>query len=188
MQEFASILHENPVIAALHQPTALERAVQSKCKMAFLLAGNIGTLENTISILHAHDKRAYVHMDLMDGFGRDRHAIRFICGRAGADGVITTHSQMVRAAKEEGVFVIQRLFLIDTLSLRSGLQSAKQNMPNAVEIMPGIISNISRGICEELPMPVIAGGFICTKDDIIQSLSAGVVGISTSIPELWDME
>ena len=188
MHEFASVLHENPVIAALRQPAALERVLRSKCKMAFLLAGNIETLADTISLLHAHGKRAYVHMDLMDGFGRDRHAIRFICGRAGADGIITTHSQMVRAAKEEGVFVIQRLFLIDTLSLRSGLQSAKRNMPNAVEIMPGIISNISRRVCEELTVPVIAGGFICTKDDIILSLSAGAVGISTGAPELWDME
>ena len=39
----------------------------------------------------------------------------------------------------------------------------------------------------EVRVPIIAGGLIQTKKDIIESLSAGAMAISTTKQELWTL-
>ncbi len=49
-----------------------------------------------------------------------------------------TRHHLVRNAKEEGLFVIQRLFITDTMSVETGKHLLKQSKADAVEVMPGI--------------------------------------------------
>jgi glycerol uptake operon antiterminator len=53
--------------------------------------------------------------------------------------------------------------------------------------MPGIASKIIGRLKDRINVPVIAGGLISTKDDIIDSLSEGAVAVSTSCKDLWNM-
>lgn len=179
-------LNSNPVIAAVKDESLLEVAVASPCGVLFLLAGNICTIEERVARIHACGKQVYIHMDLMEGFGRDRHSLRYIHERIAPDGIITTKSNLVKAAKELGMFAIQRMFLIDNLSFDSGIQSLRQIRPDAVEVMPGIIPQVTKKICAAVSIPVITGGLINEKSDIISSLNAGAVGVSTSKLELWE--
>ncbi len=49
--------------------------------------------------------------------------------------------------------------------------------------MPKVI----RRICEESPIPVIAGGLITEREDIVAALNAGAVSISTTNRKVWFM-
>lgn len=65
-------------------------------------------------------KRIILHLDLFDGIGKDKAGIRFLA-RMGISAIITTKSHLCRFARDEGMIVIQRLFLMDPDSMRTGL-------------------------------------------------------------------
>lgn len=51
--------------------------------------------------------------------------------------------------------------------------------------MPGVMPKVIRQMAETLSVPVIAGGLISDKEDIIAALDAGAASISTTKEELW---
>ena len=54
-----------------------------------------------------------------------------------------------------------------------------------IEILPGVMPSVLSKITSQLEMPVIAGGLISSKEDIITVLNSGVQGVSTGKKELW---
>jgi hypothetical protein len=103
------------------------------------------------------------------------------------DGIISTRSGLIRRAQALGLLTIQRGFLIDSMSMRSLLAQAETNRPDFIEILPGIIPSIIQEIVEKTSVPVIAGGLIRNKQDVLQALRAGVTAVSTTAPDVWDM-
>ncbi len=86
------------------------------------------------------------------------------------------------------MYAIQRIFIIDSLSLKTGVKNILEHRPTAVEVMPGIASKIINKLETKVNnIPIIAGGLIKEKKDVIESLSAGAVAISTTSWELWDL-
>ncbi len=175
----------NPVIAAVNDVTRLDEAIASPCEIIFLLTGDIFNLESIIKKVKENKKSIYVHIDLIDGFSKNLTTLKYINQKTDADGIITTKNSFIRPAKSMGLFTIQRLFMLDSLSLDSGIESIKTIKPNAVEIMPGIMPEIVEKIHHETSIPIITGGLIMNKDDVIQSLKSGAVGISTTKKEIW---
>jgi glycerol uptake operon antiterminator len=57
-----------------------------------------------------------------------------------------------------------------------------------VEIMPGIIPQVIRDFTKNVTTPVIAGGMIATKEDVMAALRAGAICASTGKSPLWDLE
>lgn len=56
--------------------------------------------------------------------------------------------------------------------------------------MPGIsIKAIGKkeNIEREIKMPIISGGLIKTKKDVMDCLSSGAIAVSTSAMELWNL-
>ena len=94
---------------------------------------------------------------------------------------------MTKIAKELDLFTIQRLFIIDNLSLETGITSINSIRPNAMEILPGMMPKIIKQVKNEVKVPVIAGGLINDKEDVIESLKAGALGVSTSKEIIWHM-
>lgn len=184
---FFSVVHENPIIAAVNDEEKIEKAIASPCKAVFLLIGDILNLESMVDILKKNDKSVYVHMDLIEGLSKDIPALRYINRQIEPDGVITTKTSLVKAGREADIFVIQRLFLLDSMALDSGIESIKKIRPNAVEILPGIMPKIVKRIHQETRTPVITGGLIKDKEDVIQSLNSGAVAISSSNEKVWYM-
>ena len=83
---------------------------------------------------------------------------------------------------------IQRIFIVDTLSLTKSIENCKTTKPNAVEIMPGIMPSIIKQLAEEIEFPIIAGGLIQTREDAEIAIRAGASAISTSHYEVWIQE
>lgn len=184
--EFFDRIHENPIIAAVNRVEYLDEAIKSPSEIVFLLTGDIFNIEDMVIKIQKAKKMAFVHVDLIEGFSKDAVALEYIAKRIKPDGIITTKTQIARKAMGFGLFTIQRFFILDSLSLKRGIESMKSFKANAIEILPGINDKITRKIVEETKQQVITGGLIMDKEDVIHSLQAGAIGISTTKIELWD--
>lgn len=60
-------------------------------------------------------------------------------------------------------------------------------MPDAVEILPGLMPKIIKKLCSTVNVPIIAGGLISDKEDVMNALTAGAVAISVTNQRVWFM-
>lgn len=59
-------------------------------------------------------------------------------------------------------------------------------MPSAVEVMPGVASKVIKSLEKEVGLPIIAGGLINTKKEVMEALASGAMAISTTEKKLWE--
>lgn len=185
VQELLDVMVENPVFAAVRSQDMIQKAIQSDVKIVFMLYGSIGELERQCKELNDAGKLCFLHVDLIDGLRPDAVGIRYIAERMKPTGIITTKGACVRMAHDVGMFAIQRVFLLDSAALKSGVQNILSCKPDLVEILPGVSEKALAIAKSQVDVPLIAGGLIHTKDDVIMALRSGAVAVSTSTPELW---
>ena len=158
MKKLEELLIENPVIAAIRNKNDLEKVISSNVLIVFVLYGTIINLKNICEILKAANKIIFVHMDLMEGIKGDYSGLLFIkqCGEP--YGIITTRPNTIKNAKKLGFCVIQRIFVLDSLSLETGIKNIQSVLPDAVEVLPGVANKIIKRIEKSIRIPIIAGG------------------------------
>lgn len=176
---------DNPIIAACRQDRITD-AVESRASLILLMNGTINRLVSPQFQEMSRAKPILVHIDLVKGLSGDREAIQFIRDFVRPAGIVSTKSSTLRAARKEGLPAIQRVFLIDSMSLDLSIESIRENGPLAVELMPGIATEAISEIKEALGIPIIAAGLIRREDQILRALTAGADAISTSTEELWN--
>ena len=123
---------------------------------------------------------------MTEGIAKDSCGVEFLA-KSGADGIISTRSNMLRYAKELGLYTLQRFFIIDAQSVKTSVESARQVSPDFIEIMPGLVTKVITRIKSSVSVPIITGGLIETKHEIMEALSAGAAAVSTSNPVLWSI-
>ena len=156
-------------------------------KMIFLLGGDINYLTSLVKKVRAVDKALLVHIDLMDGIGKDRSGIHLL-KKLGVHGIITTKANLVRSAKEENIWVVQRFFIVDSESLKTAIKVASSVNPTAVEILPAIVPRyIVMEMKRHLNLPIFGGGLLKTAEDAKKALENGMDAISTSRRDLWNI-
>ena len=187
MKTAKELMTESPVIAAVKDDEGLKKAIESDCQVIFLLYGNIMTIGDLVKQVHDAEKICVVHADLVEGLSNRDIAVDGLVKLSHPDGIISTRAGQIRRAQQLGLVTIQRGFLIDSMSMRSLLAQAEANRPDFIEILPGIIPTIIQEIVEKTSIPVIAGGLIRNKQDVMQALRAGVTAVSTTAPDVWDM-
>lgn len=183
--DFYDRISNNPIIAAISSEEQLAKAIESPCELIFILKSDIFNLKMYVDSIRAAGKSPFVHVDLIDGLSKDTLALKYINENICPDGIITTKTGLVKAAKGLGMFVIQRLFILDHLSFETGLSSILAMKPDAVEILPGIMPKITKRFVESSKIPVITGGLIMDKEDVILSLKAGASAISSGCESVW---
>lgn len=187
MQELLKRFQKSPVIPSAHSPESVSRAAQTSAAAIFLLGGSILTLPDMVRIAHENDKKAFVHLDLAEGLGRDDTAVHWCVEHAGADGIISTRPGLLKTASELGAFTIQRLFLMDSTSFEHGKRMLRNTPPDMAEVLPGIAPKAIRQLCEALNKPVIAGGLITEPREIALALQAGAAAVSVGDERLWNI-
>lgn len=180
-------IEANPVIAAVRREEDVDAAVASPVGTVFLLHADIFSLPGLVERFRQAGKDTFVHVDFLEGIGRDAKAIQWLAKVVGPSGILTTKSQHVRTAQENGLFVIQRFFLIDHQSFDLAVRTVRATGPDLVEVMPALMPGIITRFREAVGTPVIAGGLIATKEEIVDILKAGALGASTGNPALWDI-
>ena len=179
-----SELFEHPVIPAARSDADFPKTLKAPGNLVFHLGANIVTVGDRVKEAHAAGKKIFVHLDMATGLGKDRTALEFL-KNLGVDGVITTKNSTVRDANELGLVSVQRFFMIDSQSLTSALDNVRSAKPCMVELLPGVIPSVVARFAKEIKQPVIAGGLIRTKEDIMSVLSSGATAVSTATEALW---
>lgn len=180
-------LVQSQVIPAVKDPALLEKVIHVPSNVVFLLVGNLLTTKGYIRKLQAHGKEVFLHLDLIEGISNDRSVIDFIAKEWKPTGVITTKSHMIKAAKRAGLMSIQRIFIIDHGAMDKGKELAESCNPDAIEILPGIAPRAIDEMTRKVKIPIIAGGLIDHKEEVLIALENGALAASVSNSSLWDI-
>ena len=186
-RKFRIILEDCPVIAAVKDETGLKECLYSESQIIFLLFGDICSVGRYVEIAKSAGKMVFVHMDLINGLGNKEVAVDFIREHTGVDGIISTKPQLVKRAKELGLFGILRIFVIDSMAFGNIEKQCASLVPDVVEILPGLMPKIIKKLCSTVNVPIIAGGLISDKEDVMNALNAGAVAISVTNQRVWFM-
>jgi len=186
-QTLTARLESSPIIAAVRTPGALTRACQTDIGTVFILHASLSDVAVLVGEAKQAGKCVFVHADLVEGMSADASAVRYLRSTTAADGLISTRSGVIRAAKECGFLTIQRFFVVDSQAEEALLRTVSQTHPDCIELMPGILPTVVARLHAKLSQPVIAGGLVETKEQVISLLSAGASGISTSREALWTL-
>ncbi len=128
-----------------------------------------------------------VHIDLITGLASKEIAVDFIKQRTKADGIISTRPGLIKYAARLSLFTVLRFFVIDSLAL-TNIEKQLQNVrPDVVEVLPALMPRIVSKICQMANVPVITGGLVDDKDDVISMLSAGASCVSSTSEEIWQL-
>ncbi|WP_188622643.1 glycerol-3-phosphate responsive antiterminator [Caldalkalibacillus thermarum] len=179
---------QSQVIAAIHKPELIDEAVGSKANIAFLLTGDLLAIKDYVHRLKSAGMSVFIHFDFIEGLSNHKSAIQYAAREWQPDGIITTRNQLIKAAKEEGLLTIQRIFLIDSSALKRGIELVRSCGPDAIEVLPGLMPRVIYELTEELPIPLIAGGLIKHKEEILEALRAGALATSVGDPKLWHLD
>ncbi|MBQ7336953.1 MAG: glycerol-3-phosphate responsive antiterminator [Clostridia bacterium] len=172
------------VIAATRSREEFETALRSEVSIIFDLNPDILTLCEVTKMAHAAKKKLFIHLDLAQGIGKDKCGIAYAKG-LGVDGIISTRVNIIRAAKELGLFTVQRFFIVDSHSVDTSLEALRASRADMIEVMPGIAYKAIAKLCTLTSVPIIAGGLIEQKSEITQAMTHGAAAISTGMQALW---
>lgn len=174
------------IIAGISDDSRLEKALYSKVLAVFLLNANLTKLDEYAKKCKKHNKKLFLHLDLMKGMSSDKEAIKYLAENELCDGIITTHKNLIEYAKSEGLYTVQRIFVLDSGTIKNGIKSLKKVRPDAVEILPGLMTpHFLNQLTVEIDIPFIAGGLIRTRKEVENLFKKGVFAVSTSEDDLW---
>ncbi|WP_394771285.1 glycerol-3-phosphate responsive antiterminator [Lacisediminihabitans sp.] len=181
------VLSLHPVIASIKDEDGLRAVMHAPCPVVFVLFGSVMTIRGIVAALKDAGKTVFVDVDLLDGFSSKPITVDFLKAHTEADGVLSSKSIMVRAAKAAGLLAVHRLFLVDSFSYNNVSKQVKISEPDAIEILPGCMPRVIGWVRNDTDIPLIAGGLVCDKDDVVAALGAGASAIASSNRDVWLM-
>ena len=180
------LLEENPIIAAVKNESELEIALKSEVQVIFVLFGDIIDIKSISEKIDLSNKVGIIHIDLIEGITGREAGIRYLKAETKFKGVISTKPQVVKYAKNYGLLGIQRVFIFDTLSLNNAKKHFVTEC-DAIEVLPGVIPKVIEKLADKAGKPIVAGGLIESKEEVITALNSGATCVSTTRKEIWTM-
>ena len=190
MLEIREVLYENPLIMAIKDGKDLRECLKDEYednRIVFVLFGTIETIPTIVAKLKKKNKIVFVHENLIEGLSSSHFSPSFIKKYTEADGIITLRAQNVYEARKLGLCTVFRFFLLDSLSYENVKDSIKNTSSDFLEVLPGIMPKIVTEISKRTSTPLVAGGLIRDKSDVIDALNAGAIAVSSSNYEVWKM-
>lgn len=184
-KEFREALEDSPIIAAIKDDDGLKKCINSDSRVIFILYGDICSISDIVTTVKSSGKIALVHLDLITGLSAKEIAVDFIKKYTQADGIITTKPNLIKRARELELYTILRLFLIDSMAYENIDRQVKNSKPDLIEVLPALMPKIVSKVCKISSTPVIAGGLVSDKEDIMALLQAGVISISSTNEDIW---
>ena len=180
------LLEENPIIAAVKDIKQLKEALTSQAKVIFVLFGDIININEISDIIGRHNKAGIIHVDLVEGLSNKEVSLKYIKESTSFKGIISTKPQMIKYAKNYGLFAIQRVFVFDTISLGNAKKHFLKEC-DAIEVLPGVVPKVIEELSSVCKIPVVAGGLIDTKEEVMLALRSNATCVSTSKKDIWEM-
>ncbi len=185
-ESIAELLGDNPIIAAVKDDDGLQKVIDSSCNIVFVLYGDLCNIANIVHKIKQAGKYAFVHVDLLEGTSSKEIVVDFVKSTTGADGIISTKTPMIKAANAKGLYTVHRFFLIDSMSFHNISKQVAASNPDCIEVLPGCMPKVLSRVRETVHVPMIAGGLVYDKEDVVTALRAGAVAISSTRPDVWD--
>ncbi len=186
---FEGNLQKSKLIAAIKEPKSIEKAIKYKENLAatILMTGNILNVKNYVEVLQKEKLPVILHVEKIDRLYMDHYGIDFIIDHVQPFAIVTTKSSIINRAKSKGIFVIQRIFLIDTEVYDHLLASVDHIQPDIIEIMPSRAPDYIAKLSKTLPVPIITGGLLTTPNHAKEALQHGAIAVTTSNTKLWKL-
>ena len=185
-QQWLDVLERRHIIAAVRNDDGLNAAEKSPTEVVYLLYGNTLNIAQLLRRLRDNGKLPLVNLDLLAGFSRDSINAEYLAS-CGAAGMISTHGEVLRAARKHGLITVQRTFALDSAAIEGGLRTMSQFLPDAIEILPAIaaprVAPRFRSIYPNLR--IVAGGLISDLKEVESLLASGINAVSVSDPRFW---
>ena len=162
-KEFKEALEDSPVIIAIKDDEGLKKCVESDSQIVFILYGDIITIPTIVSKIKEARKIAMVHIDLITGFSGKEITVDYLKKYTDADGIVTTKPNLIKRAKEVGLYTVLRFFLIDSMAYENIDKQVKNAKPDVIEILPALMPKIVKIVCKthsQLPCPSIFEGYV----------------------------
>lgn len=180
------LLEENPIIAAVKNEGELEIAINSEVQVIFVLFGDILEIKGISEKIDSSNKVGIIHIDLIEGITGRAAGVKYLKEETKFKGVISTKPQVIKHAKAYGLVGIQRVFIFDTISLNNAKKHLGTDC-DAIEVLPGVIPKVIKRLSEKSNKPIVAGGLIESKEEVITALKSGATCVSTTMKEIWTM-
>lgn len=180
------LLKETGIIPAVRKPELLEKALLAHGRIVYLLCGEPENIEEMMQKTLAADKLPIVNIDLLSGLSRDFHALSYLV-RRGARGIISTHGETLRHAQAQGLYVIQRTFLLDSGAMDNICHQMKSSSVDALEVLPAVAAPKLVGRVKSLQSDIalVGGGLISSMREVEDLLGRGLTAVSISDQQLW---
>lgn len=187
-QKFYDLIEANPVIAAVKDMEGMDACcAREEIKVVFILFGDICNINTIVRQVKKAGKLAMVHVDLISGLSSKEVSVNFIKQNTQADGIISTKPALIKRARELSLYTTLRIFLLDSMAFENIEHQMAIARPDLIEILPGLMPKVIRKVCGMVKVPVIAGGLIAEKEDVVSALSAGAISVTTTNPGVWLM-
>jgi glycerol uptake operon antiterminator len=185
-QRLLELLTQTPIIPAVRSPEFLAQGGRAPGKIVYFLFGNPESIGEMAGEVAAFGKVPIVNLDLVSGLARDSTAVSYLA-RRNVQGIISTHPEPLRAARDSGLFAIKRTFLLDSAALHSAMKSLDQFLPDAVEVLPALAApHIVERLHSDYPgLPIIAGGLVHSLREVEDLFQRGINSVSVSDCALW---
>lgn len=175
-----------PVIPAVKNDEWLESCKTSECEIVYVIYGDICNIADIVQQIKDAGKRAVVHVDLIIGLSSKEISVDFLKKYTKLDGIISMKPNLIKRAKELGIFTVQRFYMMDALTYANVVKHVKNCNPDVVEFLPAGLTKAIKYLLEEIDKPVVASGLILDKEDVMGALKAGAMAVSTTNREIWD--
>lgn len=186
-RQMIELLEEHPIVAAIKNDSQLEKCINSDCKIVFVLYGSINTISDITARLKAAGKATFVHIDLIEGLSPREATVEFVAKEVCPDGVISTRLPLIKCARSHNLLTVMRIFMIDSMAMASVERFYSEDSVDFIEILPGLMPKIIKAIKKKTNKPIIAGGLISDKEDIVTALRAEAIAISSTNEDVWLM-
>ncbi|WP_028596432.1 glycerol-3-phosphate responsive antiterminator [Paenibacillus assamensis] len=177
--------YKQRILPASRQMKDLEKAIASPYEYLILLDIHVAQLKYAVDMVRKADKKLLLHLDLIQGLQSDAYATEYLCQEYRPYGILSTKGNVIQRAKQKGVVAVQRMFLIDNSALEKSYKLLEKTQPDVIEVLPGGMPDVIRKVKENTQLPIVAGGFISTREDVERALSAGAEAVTTSNKQLW---
>jgi glycerol uptake operon antiterminator len=186
MEQFSQANARTHIISSVKDDADLAAALDTSCRVVFLLYGSLLDLGATIERVKATGRICFVDVDLLEGFAGRPVVIEYLASETAADGVVSAKTAMVASAREHGLIGGHRFFLVDSRAYRRVEPQTAVSGADFVEVLPGCIPRVIGWLREEVRLPIVAGGLIVDREDVRAALAAGASAVATTNRGLWE--
>lgn len=184
-EDFLDALARHPIIASVKDEEGLIHALQSDCGVIFTLYGDLLNIGGILQRIKEAGKVAFAHIDLIEGLAPREVSVAYLAKSTRADGILSTKVPLIRCAAGHGLLAIQRYFLLDSMAFNHVERQFAADAACAMEVLPGGMPKVITRVVERVRAPIITGGLIQDKEDVLGVLKAGATAVSSTNPEIW---